>query len=318
MAVQVSNDGDEFFALCVRTPANDLIGAECRSLTGGVPDASGFAACARTDRIARSAYIQQGLRTIATAPSFEELTGAVAVTDFDADGFRVDIHDPARLSTRPTAEMSMIVAEGIPFSPNLKHPRRRFVVVVGAHLVTFGEVITETDQGYRLHDDKPWTTSSSLGSQFARALVNLVPDARSIVDPCCGAGSIVLEAASLGVAAHGADWKPAMVGMTTKNLERFGYAATVAKADSQAAVSHADAVVTDLPYGQALHRDESVIRSILDRSIEAAPRLVCVAHTDITTWLAAAGYVDVDVVTVTKRPGFTRWVHSARAPTPAT
>lgn len=318
MAVQVPDDGDEFFALCVRTPQNDLIGAECRSLAGGSPDSSGFAICERTDRIARAAYIQQGLRTIARAASFEELVAIIAVTDFDADGFRIDIHDPDRRADRPTAEMSMMVANGIPFSPNLKRPRSRFVVAMGTDVVTFGAVVAETDQGYRVHDDKPWTTSSSLDSRFARALVNLVPDARSIVDPCCGAGSIVLEAASLGMEAHGADWKPAMVGMTTKNLEHFGYEPMVVKADSQSVVRHADAVVTDLPYGQALHRDESVIRGILGRSIEAAPRVVCVAHADITTWLTDSGYVDVDVVAVTKRRGFTRWVHSARTSATAT
>jgi tRNA G10 N-methylase Trm11 len=302
---------DERFALCARFPDNGLVGAECRSLTGGSPDLSGVAVCDRTDRVERGAYVQQGLRTIAAAPSFDELIERVAATEFDAHRFRIDIHDPYRLASWPTADMSMMLADGIPFSPDLKHPVRRFVVTVADGAFRFGEVVAESENSHRVHDDKPWTTSSSLTSQFARALVNLVPDARSIVDPCCGAGSIVLEAASLGLTAIGADWKPAMVGMTTKNLEHFGHEPSVVKADSRQEMAQADAVVTDLPYGQAITRDEAVVRGILQRAATAAPLGVFVAHRDITDWLTDAGYHDVEVVPVLKRKRFTRWVHRA-------
>jgi tRNA G10 N-methylase Trm11 len=176
----------------------------------------------------------------------------------------------------------------------------------------FGEVVTETDASYRPHDSKPWTTSSSLDGRFARALVNLVPAARSVLDPCCGAGSIVLEAAALGLDAYGVDWKPAMVGMTRENVAHFGYAADVVQADSRVHHQAADAIVTDLPYGHAIEADEPTIRAILERGVELAPEAVYVARADITIWLRAAGYSDVDVCTVRKRAGFTRWVHVAR------
>ena len=176
----------------------------------------------------------------------------------------------------------------------------------------FGEVVAETDASYRRHDSKPWTTSSSLDGRFARALVNLVPTARSVLDPCCGAGSIVLEAAALGLEAHGVDWKPAMVGMTRENLAHFGYAATVVQADSRLHHQVADAIVADLPYGHAIEADEPTIRAILERGAELAPEAVYVARADITLWLRAAGYSEVEVCTVRKRAGFTRWVHVAR------
>lgn len=301
----------ERLALCARFPDNGLVGAECRSLTGGSPDVSGVAVCDRTDLVRRGAYVQQGLRTIAAATSFDELISAVAAAEFDAHRFRIDIHDPFRLAEWPTADMSMMLADGIPFGPDLKHPVRRFVVTVAPESFRFAEVVAQSDHSYRAHDDKPWTTSSSLTSQFARALVNLAPEARSIVDPCCGAGSIVLEAASLGLDAFGADWKPAMVGMTTKNLEHFGYVPSVAKADSRKTMESADAVVTDLPYGQAITRDEAVVRAILERAAETAPLGVFVAHGDITDWLTDAGYGEVEIVPVLKRKRFTRWVHRA-------
>lgn len=279
-----------------------------------------MATCARVDRIARAAYVQHGMRSIATAVSLEELTAAIESSDLDADRFRVDVHDPARLSVeltgRSASEITLIVADVIPFGPDLEDPEHRFIVSVEPDAVRFGEVVSVADRSYRRHDDKPWTTSSSLDSRFARALINLAPDARSIVDPCCGSGSIVLEAASLGLVATGVDWKPAMAGMTTENIAHFGYSADIRRADSRAEVAHADAVVTDLPYGHAIESDERTIRTILERAVEAAPIGVYVANDDITPWLVEAGYLDVEVAAVAKRPGFTRHVHLASTVAP--
>ena len=35
------------------------------------------------------------------------------------------------------------------------------------------------------------------------------------------------------------------------------------------------------------------------------------AQADMTEWLDGAGYTDIEVVTVNKRKGFSRWVHTA-------
>ncbi len=289
-----------------------MIAAECRSLTGGVPDDDGVAACNTVELVGRAAYVQQGVEVIASAGCFDELVAAVAEQDFPADAFRIDLHDPSGRIDRSTVEAATALADVIPHGPDLRRPRHRFVVAASAERVWFGEVVAETDASYRRHDSKPWTTSSSLDGRFARALVNLVPTARSVLDPCCGAGSIVLEAASLGLDAFGVDWKPAMVGMTQQNLAHFGYDATVVRADSRVHHQVADAIVTDLPYGHAIDADEPTIRAVLERGVEAAPLAVYVARADITIWLRAAGYREVDVYTVRKRAGFTRWVHLAR------
>ncbi len=304
--------GASFAALCARIDRHGLIAAECRSLTGGVPDGGGVAVCDSVDLVARAAYVQKGLRIIARASSLDDLVAEVEDTVFDADGFQIDVHDPSNRLDMRVQEVAIRLADVMPFDPNLKNPEHRFVVTVAADELLFGEVWSESDASYRRHDAKPWTTSSSLEGRFARALVNLVPDARSILDPCCGAGAIVLEAASLGLDAYGVDWKPAMAGMTRENLAHFGCEATVAQADSRTHQQSADAVVTDLPYGHVLDADERTTRAILERCVDNAPVGVFVAPADFTPWLETAGYVDVEVCTVNKRAGFTRWVHTAR------
>ncbi len=302
-----------YLSLCARIDRNGLIAAECESLTGGSPDGDGVAPSTRVDRISRAAYVQKGIRTIAGADSFDALVDAVCRVSFEADGFRIDVHDPSDRLGLSTQQAATALADVIAFGPDLDHPTHRFVVVASAHRVVFGEEVATTDPTYRRHDAKPWTTSSSLDARFSRALVNLVPTARSILDPCCGAGSIVLEAASLGLDSFGVDWKPAMVGMTTENLAAFGYDAVVERADSRTHVQGADAIVTDLPYGHAIESDEAVVRSILEQGATLAPVAVYVASSEIGDWIDAAGHDVVDVHTVVKRRGFTRWIHIARS-----
>lgn len=303
-------------AICARTERNGLVAAECAALTGATPGTDGIAHGTRVDLIHRAAFVHQGVGVIARASTFEALVEQVrsaAEVGIDADRFRIDVHDPAdRLPLGKTA-VAVTLADAIPNWPDLGNPLHRFVVIAEADTVLFGEVVATADVGYRRHDTKPWTTSSSLDSRFARGLVNLVPDARSILDPCCGAGSIVLEAAALGIEAFGVDWKTPLVGMTRENLAHFGYRGAVVQADSRTHVQPVDAVVTDVPYGHALDSDEGEIRAIIEQCAAMAPLGVFVAPADITPWLTAAGYTDVAVHTVMKRRGFTRWIHVTRS-----
>lgn len=307
-------DEFDFFTVSARVARHGLIAAECRQLTGGSPDADGVATAESVEFVPRAAYVQSGVRVIASAASFGELIGAVGSSSFPADRFRIDVHDPSGRTEHSGTDIAVALADVIPFGPDLGDPLHRFLVVPRADGWLFGEVESRTDAGHVRHEAKPWTTSSSLDGRFSRALVNLVPEAASLLDPCCGAGSIVLEAAALGLDVRAVDWKPAMVGMTNQNLAHFGYSADVERADSRThAFAPVDAVVTDLPYGHAIEADESTIRSILATSARAAPLGVFVAPADFSLWLEAAGYVDIEVHTVLKRRGFTRWIHRARS-----
>jgi tRNA G10 N-methylase Trm11 len=303
---------DSLLVICARAARHELIAAEASSLCGGVPDGDGVAHVDSIDLVARAAFVHTGVRVIAHQPTFDELVDAVGDATFEANRFRIDVHDPSDRLDRPSHHTAMALADVIPFGPDLRDPVHRFMVVATDDGLRFGEVVASTDSGYRVHDSKPWTTSSSLDSRFSRGLVNLVPEATSVLDPCCGAGSIVLEAALLGLEAYAVDWKAAMVGMTRENLAHFGYTAEVTRADSREFTHPVDAVVTDLPYGHAIKTDEVVVRGILERCSSLAPVGVFVAPAGITDWLTAAGFSRVEVHTVMKRRGFTRWIHIAR------
>ena len=310
--MSLPNNRAPYLAVCIRDPRNELVGPECENLTGGSPDSFGIARCQSIVRVPAACYIRYGLKWIAEGPNLDDLVSMVQALELEADGFRVEL---VRLSKRLEIdrwEAMRRVADAIPSDPNMKSPKCRFLILSRENWWCLGEIITEQTHDYRIHDQKPHRTSSSLPSQLARALINLVvPGAKSIVDPCSGVGSVLLEACALNVACSGSDYNRRMVGMSRKNIQHFSYGASVSFADARELNTEADAVITDLPYGMKLMISESDVRRILDRSIRCAPTALFVAGSDISSWLTSAGYNRVSVYRVPKQTGFMRYVHRA-------
>jgi tRNA G10 N-methylase Trm11 len=307
---------NELRAICARLAGNELVAAECQNLTGSKPDPcgkeyrDGVAVCQTLESIPRSAYISLGLRCLAEAETFEALIEQIRQSTFPADRFRVEF---LRLSGQPflqPQEAILAAANATRTYPDLDAPLHRFLIVVQEERFWFGEILAEGQHTYVQHDAKPYRTSNSLPSRLARALVNLVsPPARSILDPLCGTGSILLEAQALGLTAYGIDWNPKMVFMSRRNLEHFGYTVEVMCGNALDCQRTADAIVTDLPYGRSLKMDREKLLPIIQQAKRLAPQAVYLAEQDVSAWLEEAGYQEIEVFRVRKRAGMSRYVH---------
>lgn len=267
--------------------------------------------CKTIDGVPRAAYLSYGLQVIARSDTLEALAVEVKHLSFTADRFRIDCICLSARSNLNLQDAICIIADAIEGAPDLDHPQRHFILIVRDRDVYLGEIQAKATRSYQKHDAKPYRTSSSLPSQLARVLVNLAYPAQTILDPCCGTGSILLEACALGLTASGMDRNPKMVGMTQRNLEHFGYQADVQLGDACQYACTADAVVTDLPYGRFLEPDEPNVRAILHQMASQVPLGIYSVDRDISPWLKEAGYQKIDVFRITKRAGFTRYIHRA-------
>ena len=315
-----------YLALCPRLPGNELAAAECRRLTGGTPDAEGVAVCQTVSHIWRAAYVHTGLRLIAEAETLDELAQQVSRLGLSADGFRVEFLRLTPQHTVGQREAVLALAQAIHSAPDLTNPRCRFLIVAGATGFRFGEIVAEADHSFQAHEEKPHHTSSAMPPRLARAMVNLAlplerfapagdADVASLLDPCCGTGTILIEACSLGLRASGSDRNPKMVSMTRGNLKHFGCTCEVTRADACQIERQVDAVVTDLPYGRCLEHDDQNVRAILRQMARLAPRGVFLGEMDFSAWLREAGYDEIEVFAVRKRAAMSRYIHvAARQP----
>ena len=94
--------------------------------------------------------------------------------------------------------------------------------------------------------------SGSMHPRLCRALVNLVgaKEREKILDPCCGSGGLLIEAALMGLEAEGYDINRTMVWGTIRNMAQQKLSNyTVTCKDALSLQGKWDYVVTDLPYG---------------------------------------------------------------------
>ena len=108
-----------------------------------------------------------------------------------------------------------------------------------------------------------------LDLKLSRCIVNLseLKEGKTLCDPFCGTGTILLQAESMGLKSIGIDFDPLMCKITRKNLAVNGFKSKVINSsytEIQNIKNKIDAIVTDLPYGISSRSSVSPKRLIKD------------------------------------------------------
>lgn len=285
----------------------ELVAAECIALTGTAPNAHGIAISERRVDVRRGAYLKSCSEILFETASLTELHTNIRSAGLYADDFRVSVVKKPRSLKINSMELARDIGSGIDGNANLTQPKVTFLTVVTDEKIWFGRRLSESDNIWLGHDQRPHVTSSSLPSRLARVLVNLVAHpGDTLLDPCCGTGTIVMSAAHSGIRAIGYDINPRMVGATTKNLQHFGLTADVALDDARHVRGQFDAIATDLPYGINLTKDKFQDAEILANLRTCTQKAAFIDLRDLSKPLNDHGYqietiLDVPKLSIVRR-----------------
>lgn len=140
--------------------------------------------------------------------------------------------------------------------------------------VIISKIIQDIDRGLferRKNQNRPFSSPISLEPITARALLNLsgLKSGKSLLDPLCGTGGILIEAGLCGVGVAGFDLQEEMIDGCRKNLEEYGIISYNLKQQNLSDVSSEDlkpyeAIVTDLPYGKSSKKTDNVVEKFLE------------------------------------------------------
>jgi tRNA (guanine10-N2)-dimethyltransferase len=108
-----------------------------------------------------------------------------------------------------------------------------------------------------------------LDLKLSRCIVNLsqLKEGKTLCDPFCGTGTILLQAESMGIKSIGIDFDPLMCNITRKNLAANHFKSKVINSsynEIQNIKGTIDAIVTDLPYGIASRSSVSPKKLVKD------------------------------------------------------
>lgn len=135
--------------------------------------------------------------------------------------------------------------------------------------------VSDSDFTARETQRRPFFRSYGMQPRKSRCLVNLsgVQPGQRLLDPCCGTGSYLIEAALMGVAAYGSDSDARAVSGAGVNLKALGLEAQLRRLDARRLDAWGvtfDTIVSDLPYGLSASLGGAVTTEFYREVIRAA------------------------------------------------
>lgn len=201
------------------------------------------------------------------------------------------------------------VALHVPGDPDLKHPDILFGIVEVNGKWVFG-YYEKGEAVWLQHQTKPHGYSTALSTRVARAVANIAvphPAGRKAIDPCCGIGTVLVEALSMGIDIVGSDVNPLILPGTRENIAHFGYQCEVLFRDIRKVTGSYDVAIIDMPYNLCSVISPQEQLELLQSAYSFAERIVIVTIEPIDSMIENAGFRIVDRCNVRKGT-FTRQV----------
>jgi tRNA G10 N-methylase Trm11 len=259
----------------------------------------------------RSPFIKEKISILFSGDSLEELVRQVVDNKLSFDDFKViylksgdgDVDYKERL--RSVSEIGYVITG----QPSIHDPK----VIVGISKIKDRWILGKYEKNnfeWHIHDRKPYTYSNSLSLKLAKSLVNIAVGNDfnlKVVDPCCGVGTVILEALDLGINIKGYEINDQIADNAMKNLEFFGFENVVEEKDMHTIDENFDVSIIDMPYGIFTPTTDEKQNELIKSAARFSKKLVIVTIKNMDKELIDAGFKIVDKCHVNKNK-FVRYV----------
>ena len=259
----------------------------------------------------RSPFIKQCISIIYTGNTLEDIINEIIINNLSYEKFKVryiNVHNES-ISFEKRRKIEYKIGFNIAGKAEMKYPK----VILGVTKV-YGKWIlgeySENKSDLEFHNRKPYCYSNALGVRVARALVNIAVSNNlksMIVDPCCGIGTVVIEALSMGIDIKGYEINPCIAENAKKNLEFFGYDNVITHGNMHNLQDTFDAAIVDLPYGLFSPTTLKEQIAIINTTRRIANTAVIVTLENMDQYILSCGFNIVDRCYVSKGK-FTRHI----------
>ena len=165
---------------------------------------------------------------------------------------------------------------------SLTAPDILFLGVVNGNQFFFGPHLASRNRrafSNRRSPFRPFFVPSAIHPKIARVLVNLsrAKPGCHFMDPFCGTGGLLLEAAEIGCIAVGLDIDISMLTGSQQNLDHFEVPFYGCLADARTSPIRTDgiqAIAADPPYGRSSSTKGDAVSSLIQKSLESFAQIL--------------------------------------------
>lgn len=250
----------------------------------------------------RSPFMKERIEVIFEGDELSDILKQVEVVNMMESTFKVifvKINDLAlteKVDYQQKREIEREIGMIIEGEADVHHPDMTFGLVPFGGRWYFGKYL-KSEAVWLHHLKKPREYSTALSTRVARAVANIAvpkPDGVKAIDPCCGIGTVLVEALSMGIDIVGRDINPLVVLGSRENIAHFGLTGDVDLGPIAEVTSNYDATIIDMPYNLYTHATPEDQLSILKHARPFSKKLVVVTIDTIDHMIEEAGFHIID------------------------
>ena len=292
------------YSISFHEDETDLCRLEMRSL---FPEdsisASGFVESNLELDESRSPFMKGRVDILAESEVFNELLSEVSEMELIEASYKVvfikgDGNTPFSDRKRMEREAGAYIEGKV----DLLDPERTYAVMFVNGRWVFG-YYHKSKSVWLEHQNKPNQYSTALSTRLARAVANIAvphPSGVKAIDPCCGIGTVLIEALSMGIDIVGSDINPLVTGKARENIAYFHLSGEILLQDIKEVQGEFDVAVIDMPYNlcSVLPYEEKL--EMLKSARRFAKKAVILSIEEVDEAVSQAEFVIVDRCTAKK------------------
>lgn len=263
----------------------------------------------------RSPFMRERLEILYEGEKLSDIIAQVEQLELNNQTFKItyiktnDLKDSSKIDYDERRNIERQLGMAIDGEADMRVPDIEYGIITLGGRWYFG-IYIKSKAIWLQHMHKPKSYSIALSTRVARAITNIaVPDIEELtaIDPCCGIGTVLVEALSMNVDIVGRDINHFVVRGTRENLKHFNMETDVVCGDIAEVTEHYDVAILDLPYNHFSHATEENQFYLLKHARRIANKLVIVSVADIDHMLNELGFTIVDRCT-TRKGNFIRQI----------
>lgn len=253
----------------------------------------------------KSPFIKSKIKIIYSDESLDRMVRKIKEDNLSYDDFKVSYvkSEQGDVQYEDRLEATRKIGFVVNGYPDMHKPRNPLAVTKINGLWIFGEY-ERNDFKWQKHNDKPYSYSNALGLRIARALVNIAMkdnEEGTLIDPCCGVGTVVIEALDLGIKVKGCEISKQIAYNARENVEFLGYLRdTIVCYDMHKIKDKYDSAIIDIPYGLFSPVTLEEQKAIIHTARNICEKMVIVTFEDMEKFIVEAGFSVIDKCVVPK------------------
>ena len=250
----------------------------------------------------RSPFIKERIEVLFEAAELPEILAQAAEVDMAAATFKVifpKINGLAladKVDFEAKREIERQIGAVITGAADVHNPDVIFGLIPFENRWHFG-IYQQSESVWFRHQQKPREYSTALSTKVARAVANIavpIPAGIKAIDPCCGIGTVLVEALSMGIDIEGRDINPLVVDGSRENIAHFGLTGKVGLGPIADITEQYDVAIIDMPYNLYTHATPDEQQDILKQALPFTEKLLVVTIEPIDHMIEQAGFTITD------------------------